>query len=430
MSFIRRTAAQRSLQSPFRKLHFEPCERRTMLSAVAVTSSADDGAGSFRAAVEQANQDPSVSAIVFDARLSAIQLTEAITYTGPQALRIDGRVVNIQPVAAGQGQFDLFRSTGGADLTLSQLTFRDGAKGVVVDVPLDATGDVSVKLDRVTIKDNGLFGLHVIDLKEVPPDDPDADPTEIGSDASMSLVVLDSQITGNGTAAHDQDGIRVDERDAGGIRVQIANSRLTATAHEGIELDEGGQGGVELSVLNSTFNGNGFVSSGDPDDPDFDDGINVDEAGQGSVTAVIVASTVSGNFDEGIDLNEGDEGDLNMLLINVQADGNTDEGIALEEAGDGGIRAALFAVRARNNGADGVQFEEFDAGDLTVDIAVSQFDDNGGYGIYASQAETGNGSIRLRGVSLRRNADGPFNTTIENDDTGEEEDSGVVVTQG
>jgi hypothetical protein len=400
-----------------------------MLAAAAVTSSADDGPGSFRAAVEAANADSSITSIVFDRRINVIELDEAVTYTGEQALRIDGNVATIRPADDQEGEIDLFISSGGADLSLSQLTFANGANGVVVDVPLDATGEVKVTLNRVTIRDNDLFGLHIIDLTEVPPppETPDADPTQIGADASVTLVVLDSQILGNGTAAHDQDGIRVDERGSGGISVQIVNSQLNGNGAEGVELDEGGAGGVDLNVLNSTFNGNGFISSGDPEDPDFDDGIDVDEADQGSVNAVIIGADVSGNFDEGIDLNEGDEGDLNMLLVGVQANNNTDEGIALEEAGDGGIRATLITVRARHNGADGVQFEEFDAGDIAVDIALSQIEDNGGFGIYASQTAPGAGSIRLRAVRLNRNADGPFNTTIENEETGEEEDSGVVV---
>src|SRR5688572_17335765 len=238
--FARRSFAQRSSRSRVRKLGFEACEPRALLSAVAVTSSADSGPGSFRAAVETANGDSTVSAIVFNARISTVQLDETVTYTGSQALRIDGNIVNIQPLGTKQGDFDLFVASGGADLSLSQVTFRDGANGVVVDIPLDATGEVSVKLDRVTIKDNDLFGLHIIDLTVVPPppEDPEADPTEIGSDAGVSLQVTASSITGNGTAAHDQDGIRVDERGAGGISVQISNSQLNGNGAEGIELDE------------------------------------------------------------------------------------------------------------------------------------------------------------------------------------------------
>ena len=428
--FARRSLANRSSRSGARKLGFEACEPRALLSAVAVTSSADDGPGSFRAAVEAANGDAAISAIVFDARLSTVQLEETVSYTGSQALRIDGKVVNIQPVDSKQGDFDLFVASGGADLTLSQLTFRDGANGVVVDVPLDATGDVAVKLDRVTIKDNDYSVCTLSTSRRCrlrprtrTPIRPRSAPTP-----SVTFAVLTTATSsGNGTAAHDQDGIRVDERGAGGISVQIANSQLNGNGAEGIELDEGGLGGVNLNVLNSNFNANGFISSGDPEDPDFDDGIDIDEADAGSVTATLVNVTASGNFDEGIDLNEGDDGDLNMLLVNVQANHNTDEGIALEEAGEGGIRAVLITVRARHNGADGVQFEEFDGGDLAVDIALSQIEDNGGFGIFASQAAPGSGSIRLRAVRLARNADGPFNTTIENEETGEEEDSGVVV---
>jgi hypothetical protein len=400
-----------------------------MLAAVAVTSSADDGPGSFRAAVERANVDPSVSAIVFDHRLSAVQLAEGVTYSGPQDLRIEGNVVNILPTAANRGAIDLFTTTGGGDLSLSRISFKSGANGVVVAVPLDATGDVAVSLDRVTIADNALFGLHIVDLTEVPPppEDPDADPTQIGSNAGISLTVVGSNIVDNGTAAHDRDGIRIDERGAGGIDTSIVLSRLDNNGAEGIELDEAGDGGVRLSASASSFDGNGFVSSGDPEEPDFDDGIDIDEADAGDIRVVLSGISASGNFDEGIDLNEGGDGDLHMQLTGVRANNNTDEGVALEETDEGGIFASLVAVQARGNGADGVQFEEFDGGDIAVDIALSQFEDNGGFGIYASQAQPGSGLIRLRGVRLARNADGPFNTTIEDEETGEEVDSGVEI---
>ena len=412
-----------------RKLSFECCESRALLSAASVISSADDGPGSFRAAIISANNDSSINSIVFDRRIDAIRLQSSINYTGSQSLRIHGNVATIQSVTDKQGDFDLLVASGGADIALSQITFRGGARGVVVDVPLTATGQIEVSLDRVTIADNDLFGLHVIDLKEIPPspDDPDADPTEVGASAGVVLSVLGSHITGNGTAAHDQDGIRVDERGMGGINATILHSHLDGNGAEGIELDEAGQGTVTLNVAFSTFDSNGFISSGDPEDPDFDDGIDIDEVDEGSVIAVIVNSTASGNFDEGIDLNEDGQGDMSMTLINVRADGNTDDGIALEELGEGTLRATLIQVRASRNGDSGLKFEEFDTGDLAVDIAFSQIEENGDYGIFASQAQPGTGLIRLRHVSLRRNASGGFNTQIEDEETGELVESGVVI---
>ena len=372
-----------------RPVSVELVESRTLLSAVLVTSGADEGPGTVRAALERANSDPTVSAIVVAPSVRTVRIDEPLVYSGGQDLRIDGRAV-IEPVSGAAGDFDLLTATGGGDLTLSRLTFRGGSDGVVVVVPADATGDLAVTLRNVSIVDNALFGLHVDDKAN-------------DSSASVRLTVLGSRIVGNGEGASDRDGIRVDEGGAGNIDATILASRLNENGAEGVELDEEGAGGVDLRVSASTFNDNGFL---DPED--FDDGIDVDEADAGDVTVAISASEVSGNFDEGVDLNEGGEGSLRLRATAVRANDNTDEGIALEETDGGDIVASLAAVQARGNGADGVQAEEGGAGNLRVSVLGSSITDNDGFGVLVVQEDPGSGTLILRATRLTGNAEGRY----------------------
>ena len=64
-----------------------------------VSNTADAGAGSFRAAVEAANSDPAITSIRFRRDLGTIELQSTVTYTGTQALTIDGRGTEIASAA-------------------------------------------------------------------------------------------------------------------------------------------------------------------------------------------------------------------------------------------------------------------------------------------------------------------------------------------
>lgn len=365
----------------------EPLERRTLLSTVVVTSEADAGPGTFRAAVDRANADSSVASIRFSPRVDTVRLNNTVAFTGTQDLAIDGSRASVEAAPGRQGQFDLFVASGGGDLTLSRIAFRGGSDGVVVAVPAAATGTVDVTLRDAAVTDNAEFGLHVDDLN--------------ASAASVDLEVIRSAILRNGATLSDKDGIRVDERGAGGITATIRDSRLDANGAEGVELDEGGAGSVRLSVRASTFNNNGFF---DPDD--FDDGIDVDEADAGNVNVSIRDAEVNGNFDEGVDLNEEGDGSLFLRAEDLEANRNTDEGVALEEADAGGIFADLEDVRLSGNGADGFQAEEGGAGDLFTRIADSVITNNAGFGVKVVQETPGRGLLVLDDVLIRGNTEG------------------------
>ena len=368
-------------------MRIETLERRTLLSAVLVTSGSDEGPGTLRAAIDRANTDASVTHIRVAPNVRDIRIDETLPYTGAHDLTIDGRAA-VRPVSGAEGDFDLLRATGGGDLTLSRLTFRDGANGIVVIPPTGTTGTVAVTLRGVTIEDNKLFGLLVDDKVN-------------NTDASLRLNVVGSRILGNGTAASDRDGVRIDEGGAGDIAATIIGSRLNDNGAEGVELDEAGAGGVTLNVSASTFNDNGFL---DPED--FDDGIDVDEADAGDVRVALFASQVNGNFDEGVDLNEGGDGSLFLTAAGIQANENTDEGIALEELDAGDLVAMLTAVEVSDNDSDGVQAEEGGAGNLRVGIFASRITNNDAFGVKVEQEEPGVGRLVLQGNRISLNTDG------------------------
>jgi hypothetical protein len=89
-----------------------------------VTNRADAGPGSFPAAVEAANADAAITSIRFKRDLGKIKLQSTVTYTGAQALTIDGKGSGI--ASAAPQTFDLFIAEGGGDLTLKDSRSRTG----------------------------------------------------------------------------------------------------------------------------------------------------------------------------------------------------------------------------------------------------------------------------------------------------------------
>ena len=373
-------------------VQLERLEARDVPAVAFVTNGNDDGAGSFRAAVEAANADSSITSIVVRQSVDSIVIESAVEYTGSQSLGIQGNDVAIAPTAGAEQEFDLFVASGGSDLVLRDLTLRGGEDGLFVTVPADATGTLSVTLRGVTVEDCGLFGVHI-------------DDQTLGSDASVALTVVGGSFKNNGTAALDYDGIRVDEGGEGNIVATLTNVAVDANGADGLELDERGEGSVRLTVIGSSFDGNGFFN-----EADLDDGIDIDEAGGGGVNVSITASSISGNFDEGLDLNEEDAGSLVFRLTGVTADGNTDEGVKADELGDGNLFATLIRVRANDTGdEEGIALTEDGGGDLVTSLFQVTASGNDNEGI--ELAENGDGS--LTAVLTRVTANGNGNDGIE-----------------
>ncbi len=353
-----------------------------MASTVFVTSNADSGPGTFRAAIDQANADPTVDEIKFLSDLGTVLLNSSVTFTGAQALDIDGKGTEI--AASTVGAFDLFVSSGGGDLRLRRLGFADGANGIFVSVPATAEGEVSIALREVEVEDNALFGVLIDDLTNA-------------SAASISLRVSDSEITGNGLNVADADGLRVDEGGDGDITARVDHSEFEGNGADGLELDEAGAGDVTLIVHHGSFDGNGLYPF------DKDDGVDIDEAGDGTVWFRFVQATVNDNTDDGIDMDEDDAGDMHASMVHVETSGNGDKGVNLAENGDGGFLAKINQMTADANDDAGLRMREFDAGDFLAKVKNSAMTNNGEAGIEVKQVAPGSGLLDLKNVTLEGN---------------------------
>jgi hypothetical protein len=364
---------------------------------VEVSTDADAGEGSFRAAIEAANGDASITSIRLAAELGTVSLGSTVTYTGAQALSIDGRGAVID----ASGVSTALVANGGASLSLENITIQDAVgDGVLVDIPATATGEIAVELRNVTLSGHGAFGLHIDDQTSE-------------SAASIRLDVVLSRIEDNGFGIDsDRDGIRVDEGGPGDVVSLIDRSVFTGNAADGIEYDEKGPGDVRTVARNSSFDYNGAQ----PQDPsDLEDGFDIDEAGDGSVYAEFLNVSTSHNDDGGIDLDEEDAGDIVMWLNQVVATDNIDDNIkASEDAdaeetdeldGSGGIQFRFQNVTSLRSGDNGIQLEEFGIGDVNGEVVNTVSSDNLDDGLNIEQADEGEGTVRLQTSVFEGNAD-------------------------
>lgn len=119
------------------------------IAAVQVTTSATSGPGSFSQAVVDANADPAITGIEFARGLGNIALSSTVTYSGTQALQIDGNGAVLDGTGLAS-RATAFLANGGANLSLRNLTI-EGAPGpgLTVAVPGTASGTIEITLDQV-----------------------------------------------------------------------------------------------------------------------------------------------------------------------------------------------------------------------------------------------------------------------------------------
>jgi hypothetical protein len=134
---------------------------------VHVTTRADDGPGSFRQAVLNANADPSIGVIRFDRGLDPIRLVQPVTYSGGQALIIRGEGARLDGSGLPPGGSALV-AEGGGELTITDLTVAHApGNGITIKVPEVATGVFKVRLHEVTIRENGLHGILIMTRRSI-----------------------------------------------------------------------------------------------------------------------------------------------------------------------------------------------------------------------------------------------------------------------
>ncbi|MGD9904624.1 MAG: hypothetical protein AB7U83_14255 [Vicinamibacterales bacterium] len=330
-----------------------------------VLNARNAGPGSFRDAVDRANGNPAITTIQFLPTVRTIRLTATVEFTGRQPLGIQGAGATLD--GAGLASGAVLLATGGGDLAVSNLTVRGGpAEGLDVEVPPTATGVQRVWLFNVAVIDNLGHGVLVND--QVDPTAPDeGEPNPAGSAAGLEVTVLASRFLHNGFSVSDRDGVRVNEGGDGHLVFVMRLSAADGNGADGVELDERGRGDVRIDVFGSRFTANG------PLDPaDLDDGFDIDELNEGSIIGQVGLTSANDNFEEGLDFNENHAGDLRVNLLLVEANGNREEAIDYEEdddfAGGGDLVTTMVGVRASGSGADGgdgaVKIREKGAGNL------------------------------------------------------------------
>ena len=422
-----------------------------------VTSTADSGAGSFRAALAAV---AGTGGRIVVAAEGGIAIDSPLEYTGTAPLHVVG---NGQTVSAA-GNHDLFASVNGGDLTITDLTFAgpggfdiesrgdtDGAagKGIFVDVAEDRTGLVALVLEDVTVSGVANHGIHVSDCDLADACGGGGGGAGGGSEAGIVLQLVNVTVDDAGNGKFDADGLRVDERGPGTIAASISGSTFRNVGADGIELDEGQAGDVRVVMSGTVFEDNGAycppdllaafmpdpaegefapgaatmddiprAPTGTPDDScfefeaethddgsvaefeigiDVDDAFDVDEAGPGAIHAVVKDTEILDSFDEGLDYDEEGPGDIDMVLIGMSASGNADDGYKHSEADAGSVRAVVVDSAATDNGGVGFVFEEEDGGDVTVSMmrTSTSGNDGGELGVEAVQEDDGTGVLQL-----------------------------------
>ncbi|MEO1638674.1 MAG: hypothetical protein AAFU41_05445 [Pseudomonadota bacterium] len=429
-----------------------------------VTSSADSGDGSLRAALAAAETATAPVQIMI-ATPEDMFLDSGLVYAGTAPLTIFGAGQWIMTDA----DETLLTSANGADLAVHDLTFAgpggfdinnradaDGSagKGIFIDVRDDQTGLVTLSLTNVGVYDVANHGIHVSDCSLADDCGGGGGGAGEGSEASI-LVTLNNVVVDNaGNGKFDADGLRVDERGAGDIRVVGADLLFTRVGADGAELDEGQAGSVIVDMANARFIDNGFYCdpaileaflpaepegefdegttaedaipgpvTNAPDNTcierevglyddgsveeyefgiDVDDGFDVDEAGPGSIHAVLTNTDITANYDEGLDYDEEDAGDIVISVKGFTGSGNTDDAIKMSEEGDGHVLGLIDGAVITNNGGVGIVLEEADGGDIysVVSGTVTAGNDDGELGLEVVQEDDGMGEVTVSASNI------------------------------
>ena len=424
---------------------------------VLVTTGADSGDGSLRAAIAALTETGGQIVVVTDEDI-AIDSTLAYEGTAPLAIYGQGQTVSTAANAT------LLAATNGADLTVDNLSFAgpggfdienrgdaDGmaGKGIFVDLRDDQTGVVTLVLNNVTVSGVANHGVHVSDCDLADDCGGGGGGAGGGSDASIVVHATGLTIDDAGNGKFDADGLRVDERAGGDIHLIAHDSLFTNVGADGVELDEGQDGDVIVSVVGSRFVTNGAYChpdllggfmpeedegefeegemaeadipgaiTGTPDDScferevglyddgsveeyefaiDVDDGFDVDEAGEGSIIALVIGSEITDNFDEGLDYDEEGPGGIELTLVGTTASGNTDDAYKNSEEDEGSVTGLVVNTSATDNGGVGMVFEEEDGGDVNVTAmgASTSGNDDGELGLEVVQDDDGAGMLSV-----------------------------------
>lgn len=385
---------------------------------VVVTSGADAGEGSLRAALQSG-----ATRITIGPRVTEINLESTLTYTGTAPLKIFGQGQVISPTAA-DADFTLLEISNGANTAITGLQFVGAGfdfdnpgtgKGIFVSVPQERSDIVRLELTDVTVRNVANHGIHVSDCTLGDDCGAGSGGAGDGSPASIHAILSNVEVIGAGNGKFDADGVRIDERNVGSIVFEAYASTFMGVGADGVELDEGNDGDVIVTVRGSVFDSNGAYCLPVPldlsqpcveDDDgelvlDLDDGFDIDEAGPGSLLGSIATSTVIDNLDEGLDFDEEGDGGVDFSFWSTEGMGNGDEAVKVSSANAGFVVTDLRNLTIMNNGNDGIELEAED-GDAEVHVRVNSVVSTGndGDGLKIAQENSVDlGTVRISGDS-------------------------------
>ena len=346
-----------------------------------VTTGSDSGPGSLREALTSG-----ASFVVISDEITQIEIDSPLVYSK----KADLRIVGSGQTLLTDKDHTLLVVKQGANLSISNLDFRgagdfnatskgDG-KGIVVNVPIERTGVVSLELENVSVYDVANHGIHISDCTLEDDCGSGGGGGGEGSPASIHARLTQVFVVGAGYGRFDADGVRIDERGLGSIVLAAKGSSFSEVGADGVELDEGGEGDVIVDVRDSSFTDNGaycVAVEADPElDPscieegklDLDDGFDVDEAAQGSIYATFVNSSSVSNLDEGLDIDEQGAGDIVGDLVGIYSAENGDAGVKHSEEDGGDVTLEIRSISLLDNEDDGAQLESEDSGRIDVGV--------------------------------------------------------------
>ncbi len=422
-----------------------------------VTSPANAGEGTLRAALAAAASVGDGTDIIFIQTDQDITLTAPLIYDGIDDLEIIGQRQAIRAAS----DFALLTTTRATRLEIDRLRFigpgnfsiedqgPNGAPGILVDVPEGVIGNVHVRLQSVGISGTAGHGLHISDCTLAEACGGGEGGAGGGSDAGVILELLNVAVEDTANGRFDADGIRVDERGPGSIQFDAVGLRVNNVGADGVELDEGQDGHVLVTVSGGGFVRNGaycdpelltpFMPEQDegefdegttasdaipgpivesPDDGcferevdlyddgsveayefsiDVDDGFDIDEDGPGDIVATFTGTSMLENYDEGFDFDEAGAGHVEANFISIFAAENVDDAIKISEEGPGDVIGTVTTTEVISNGGVGIVYEEEDGGDLQLVILRSATvgNDGGELGIEAVQDGDGAGFVSI-----------------------------------
>lgn len=367
-----------------------------------VSSSADSGPKTFRAAVDAANSDPTIERIAFRRRV-AVELQSSVVYAGTQNLLISGRRASVSGATAPiSATWDggLFVSTSAADLDIRSLTFSDSFNnGIAVMLPATAGDNVSVSLTKVTVTGSAYHGIYIDGANNGLVGC--ADPHAVDSDASVSVNTKRVEFSGNGTAANspalagcsaDFDGLHVEEGGLGDVTVVLQRTEAFGNSGDGVAVEESDVGAVVVIGQHSSLDangGNGFLAS---------------EAGEGNLNTTMIRAETVGNGAVGLRVHESGTGDTVTVLRGGVADNNDAGGVDIDEHGIGTLAVELHRMNASDSAnGDGIALNEHDDGFLSATFFKTNATDNAGRGIAIIQTDIGGGQLFVQRGDFRDN---------------------------